>query len=258
MDVPAYLRRIGYTGDVRPSADVLAALHEAHLQTVPFENLSIGWKEPIVLDADRLFRKVVGARRGGFCYELNGLFAELLAALGFRVDKVAAGVAHETGGFGPMFDHMAMVVTLDERWLADVGFGDSFRRPIRLDERGVQTDGWRNFRIVDREDALVLEREEPDGAWRPQFLFTDEARSFDEYAPMCRYHQTSPESHFTTRVIASLATPDGRVTLSDRKLIETSADGGRRERELLDDGEVARVLGQVFGIERKEPTWVSA
>src|SRR5687768_15235135 len=126
LDTAAYLERIGYRGPVEPTAETLRRLHVAHLLAVPFENLSIHASEPIVLDDSALFEKIVARRRGGFRYELNGLFAALLGALGFEVEMLSAGVMNSEGEFGPDFDHMALVVKLEERWLADVGFGDSF------------------------------------------------------------------------------------------------------------------------------------
>jgi len=96
------------------------------MRTVPFENLDIHLKRPIVLEDNALFDKIVTRKRGGFCYELNGLFAALLRALGFDVVMLSAGVANPEREFGPDFDHMALLVTLEQSWLADVGFGDSF------------------------------------------------------------------------------------------------------------------------------------
>ncbi|HYP54003.1 MAG TPA: arylamine N-acetyltransferase, partial [Pyrinomonadaceae bacterium] len=172
MDVEAYLRRIGYDGPRDVSADTLRRLHAAHMLSVPFENLSIHSAEPVVLEDGALFEKIVGRRRGGFCYELNGLFAALLRALGFDVSMLSAGVARPDGDFGPDFDHMALMVTLGERWLADVGFGDSFREPLRLDERGEQEDAGRVYRIVGDGGRLVLTRRGPGGGWEPQYRFT--------------------------------------------------------------------------------------
>ena len=126
VDATAYLKRINYRGPLAPTAETLRRLQVAHLLSVPFENLSIHTGEPIVLDDDALFEKIVVRRRGGFCYELNGLFAALLRALGFHVEMLSAGVVSQAGEFGPEFDHMTLLVSLAERWLADVGFGDSF------------------------------------------------------------------------------------------------------------------------------------
>src|SRR5919199_4974405 len=114
MDIQAYLERINYHGPLDPSAETLRELHVAHLLAVPFENLNIGMGWPIVLDESALFDKIVVQRRGGFCYELNGLFAALLRALGFHVTMLSAAVARRDGSFGPDFDHMALLVTLEE------------------------------------------------------------------------------------------------------------------------------------------------
>src|SRR5262249_19643128 len=133
MNVDAYLKRINYAGAREPAAETLRTLQLAHLRTVPFENLSIHAGEPIVLEEAALFGKIVERRRGGFCYEANGLFAALLRALGFQVAMLSAGVANAKGEFGPDFDHMTLMVTLAERWLVDVGFGESFMEPLLLD-----------------------------------------------------------------------------------------------------------------------------
>src|ERR671921_596800 len=171
MDVEAYLERIGYRGPRAPTAETLRRLHVAHLLAVPFENLSIHAGEPVVLDDESLFEKVVARGRGGFCYELNGLFAALLRELGFRVEMLSAAVARRGGGFGPEFDHMALLVTLEERWLADVGFGDSFVEPLLLDERAEQRQGAHAFRIEEDGDRLVLLRKDSGGAWEPEYRF---------------------------------------------------------------------------------------
>src|SRR5713226_8538960 len=117
MDIKAYLKRINYRGSLAPTAQTLRELQVAHLLSVPFENLSIHSGEPVILEDEALFEKVVVRRRGGFCYELNGLFSALLQALGFDVRMLSAGVRRSSGEFGPEFDHMALLVTLDRRWL---------------------------------------------------------------------------------------------------------------------------------------------
>jgi N-hydroxyarylamine O-acetyltransferase len=132
MDISKYLERINYHGSPESTVETLQALHEAHLLSVPFENLDIALGREIVLDEAALWRKIVEHRRGGFCYELNGLFVLLLRALGFQVDMLSAEVAGSTGEFGPEFDHMTLLVHLEKDWIADVGFGDSFRRPLLL------------------------------------------------------------------------------------------------------------------------------
>src|SRR6185503_8406840 len=120
MNIDAYLKRIDYSGSLEPTAETLRALQVSHLRTVPFENLSIHAKEPIVLSDDALFNKIVERKRGGFCYECNGLFAALLCAIGFKVTMLSAEVAKTEGGFSQPFDHMTLMVELERRWLVDV------------------------------------------------------------------------------------------------------------------------------------------
>ncbi len=252
MNIKAYLERINYHGSLAPAAETLRGLQVAHLLTVPFENLSIHAKQPIVLETDALFDKIVGRRRGGFCYEANGLFAALLRALGFDVVMLSAGVARTEGGFGPDFDHMALMVTLNERYLVDVGFGDSFREPLLIDERGEQMQGKRAYKIVpDGAHLILMQRDEAD-EWKAQYRFTLQPHEFADYAEMCRYHQTSPQSHFTKARVCSRATEEGRVTLSEMRFFTTSKSGGRQERTLASQEEYAAVLDEHFGIRMTE------
>lgn len=248
MNVEAYLARINYHGSRAPTAETLRALQVAHLLAVPFENLSIHAGQPIVLEDEALFAKIVERRRGGFCYEANGLFAALLRALGFDVAMLSAEVARAEGGFSPAFDHMALMVSLARRWLVDVGFGDSFREPLLLDERGEQVQGSRAYRIIPDGTYLTLLQRDADAEWQAQYRFTLQPYAYADYAEMCRYHQTSPQSHFTRARVCSRATEDGRVTLSEMRLITTSEQGGRQERVLASEEEYAAVLRQHFGI----------
>jgi N-hydroxyarylamine O-acetyltransferase len=170
VDTSAYLERINYHGPLAPTAETLRHLQLAHLLSVPFENLSIHCGEPIVLDDEALFDKIVKRRRGGFCYELNGLFAALLPAVGFDVSMIAGSAMNAGGEFGPPFDHMALLVTLGDRWLADVGFGDSFREPLRLVPGTVQDDRQHAYRIDRDGECLTVMRQER-GEWRAQYRF---------------------------------------------------------------------------------------
>lgn len=231
--VARYLDRLGVT------ARGLADLHLAHLLAVPFENLSIHANERIHLDVDWLFDKLVARRRGGFCYELNGLFAELLRALGHRVDLLAARVVAADGTLGIPFDHMCLRV--DDVWLADVGFGDSFITPLRLDTREAQHDGRRSFRIAQDGDARFVE-----DAGRRVYAFELAPRALADFAPGCEHHQTSPASHFTRGRVVSRLLPSGRVTLRDDRLITTDLAGAKTETAVGDDWR--RLLADHFGI----------
>jgi N-hydroxyarylamine O-acetyltransferase len=216
---------------------------------VPFENLSIHTKEPIVLDDEALFEKIVERRRGGFCYECNGLFAALLRALGFKVTMLSAEVANAEGVFGPAFDHMALMVSLDQRWLVDVGFGDSFREPLRLDDDGgEQLQKGRSYRIVSDGSLLTLMQRVNGSDWQAQYRFTLEPHVYADYAEMCHYHQTSPQSHFTRARLCSLATDEGRLTLSEMRFITSSTNNTKQERNITTEAEYALILRDHFGI----------
>jgi N-hydroxyarylamine O-acetyltransferase len=248
VDTNAYLHRINYRGSLEPAAETLRALQLAHLQAVPFENLSIHAGQPIVLTDDALFEKIVQHRRGGFCYELNGLFAALLRALGFKVDMLSAQVANAQGDFGPDFAHMTLMVTLDQRWLVDVGFGDSFREPLLLDIEEEQPQGERSYKIVTADSHRILKQKETGSAWQDQYRFTLQPYNYADYAEMCRYHQTSPQSHFTQGRLCSLATNDGRITLSKMQLITSRFGQERQERTLTTAEEYDLALREQFGI----------
>ena len=251
MDINRYLQRLNYSGPKEPTPETLRHLHIAHLQTVPFENLSIHAGEPILLNDEALFDKIVARRRGGFCYELNGLFAGLLRGLGFSVVKLSARVANNEGEFGPDFDHMTLLVTAPDaphvRWLADVGFGDCFNEPLLFDSRAEQRQGSRAYRIDAKPDHLLLWQRETEGEWKPQYRFTTTAHEYPDYEEMCRYHQTSPDSHFTKARVCTRLTPDGRITLSALRLI-TTRNGLREEQALADEKAYQQSLQDNFGI----------
>lgn len=215
--------------------------------TVPFENLDIGLGRRIVCDEDAFIRKIVRQRRGGFCYEMNGAFAALLRELRFRVTLLSARALRADGSSGPDFDHLALRVDLDEAWLADVGFGDSFVEPLRLASGLEQVQDGHKFRITEQADWLHVERAEPDGVWKGQYAFTLTPRSLDEFAPMCEYHQTSPESTFTRKRVCTKATPDGRITLADQKLIVTR-NGKKEVQPLASEEEWRAALKENFEI----------
>jgi N-hydroxyarylamine O-acetyltransferase len=245
MEIDSYLRRIEYFGEVRPSEYTLRALHRAHMFTVPFENLDIGLGRAIVCDQSRFLHKIVNEHRGGFCYELNGAFAALLRELGFRVTLLSARVS--TGeSLGPEYDHLALRVELEQDWLADVGFGDSFVEPLQLEPDLEQEQFGRRYRLISADGGMCLESN-ADGTWKKQYTFGQQPRQLSEFAGMCLYHQTSPDSHFTRKRVCSLATREGRITLTGDKLIETR-DGVREERVLRGDEEWRAMLREKFGV----------
>lgn len=246
MNIDAYFERLNYHGPRACHVDTLRALHQEHLLAVPFENLDIHLGRSIVLEDAALYDKIVRRRRGGFCYELNGLFAALLGELGFEVKLLSAGVM-DNDEYGPEFDHLTLLVQLGERWLADVGFGDSFREPLRLDEPNPQAQNGVAYRLDNSAEQWTMLRRLAQQDWAPQYRFTLQPHRLTEFDSMCLYHQTSPRSHFTQKRICSRATPEGRVTLSDMRLIITT-NGQRQEMRLRDQNEYAHALWEHFGM----------
>ena len=247
MDVDAYLSRIAYSGCRDPNIETLRALHRAHLKAVPFENLDIHLGRPIVLDEGSLYDKIVGRRRGGFCYELNGLFAALLRALGFTAALLSARVMDDEGQAGPPFDHMTLEIEAGGPWLADVGFGDGFSEPLRLDYRGVQQRDGIDYRLAGEADNMIMSRRETNGEWRGRYQFSRTPCQLTDFADCCHHHQTSPDSHFTRSRFCSRHSGQSLVTLTDDAVIITESDG-RRETPIVDEAAFRRVLAEQFGI----------
>jgi len=247
INVDAYLARIGFSGPTPCNAETLRALHVSHMRTVPFENLDIWLGRPIVCDEVSFLHKLVDLRRGGFCYELNGAFAALLRALGFSVTLLSGRVSREDGGASPEFDHLALRVDLEEPWLVDVGFGDSFLEPLRLKPDVEQEQARGRFRIVQVDDVMILQRIRPGEFWKSQYRFTLTPYRLSDFVARCHYQQTSPESHFTRQRICTLPTQDGRITLSDLKFIHTIGQH-REERQLQSEDAWRSMLSESFGV----------
>ena len=249
MDTKAYFQRIGYRGPTRPSVDVLRRLHRRHLLSIPFENLDIHLHRPIILGEAAFYEKIIEHRRGGFCYELNGSFASLLKRLGFKVSMLSARVARKGGGFSPDFDHMTLLVQLKDSWVADVGFGDSFTEPKRLDMSHRQTDHGKDYRSTRKDGWILLSRRtKGNRLWEPQYKFNLTSRRLEDFIPRCLWQQTSPRSHFRKGRVCTRLTPNGRLTLTDTKFIVTRGDK-KVERLLRTPEEFTTLLRRYFGID---------
>jgi N-hydroxyarylamine O-acetyltransferase len=264
--VAAYLDRIGYAGDTAPTLEHLRAMHRAHFLNVPFENLDIARGVRIEVDEAVNMRKLVDRRRGGFCLELTGMFARTLRALGYRVDVLGAQVEiANTPTFGsnrevtaPQVEymsvdaldkargHMIAIVHLDEPWLADVGFGGRIVEPLRLGDRAPQRFGMRTYTISTDGERWRVACDEP-GTPPGSYQFLMRPREFDDFHEICGWLQTSPDSRFTHGDIVSLATPEGRITLAEGRLI-INHHGERTETEITSDAQKAAILRDHFRI----------
>ncbi len=248
MEVHSYLRRIGIDEAPLPGLHGIAHLHAAHLLSVPFENLGIHAGDPTPLEDRALLDKAVARNRGGFCYELNGAFRWLLRAIGVDCHFVSAQVAKGDGKFTPLHDHMAILIPGETPLLADVGFGDSFRYPLRLVADEVQSEDGRSYRFARQGERWLLQQKILCGDWVDEFRFTTEPVEYPAFHGMWSFHYHNPESHFRKAPLATLATPDGRITLSGTRFIETTLDGTRTEHAVETDTEFDRLLLERFGI----------
>ncbi|MFD9704188.1 arylamine N-acetyltransferase [Lentzea sp. NPDC059081] len=217
----AYLQRIGAS---RTSS--LAELQERHLMSVPFENLDTHMDTRIVLEIPWLYDKIVERRRGGFCYEVNGLFAELLQDLGHRVDRLAARVYGAEGRLGAPLAHLVLLV--DDEWLVDVGFGAFALHPLSWRSRDDQHDPAGVFRLADNGDDVDVFH---DG--EPAYRVERRPRQLTEFAATCWYQQTAPESHFRKGPMATKVVPGGRITVTDKQVVVT--ENGRKTSTDVED-----------------------
>ena len=247
MQLDAYLKRIDYSGDLRPSAAVLAALHLAHATHIPFENLDVLRGVPIRLDLDSLQGKLVDARRGGYCFEHNLLFSAVLEALGFAVSRLAARVRHRRTDVAPR-THMLLLVDIDgQTWLADVGFGaEGLLLPVPFGaEEESRQFAW-TYRVIALREEWVLQSKHGE-QWVDMYAFTLEPQQQIDYEVANHYTSTHPESRFVKGLTVQLPTPAARTALRNRELT-VDAGGTTTTRVMADDEEIRRVLQDTFGL----------
>ncbi len=247
MNIDQYFQRINYADPTPLTFETLSKLQMTHLMHVPFENLDIHNNTRI--DLDNLFDKIVVRRRGGFCYELNGLFYQLLKELDFTVKMISARVYDGKGGYSPEFDHMALIVSIgNENYLTDVGFGEFAFYPIKIEFNKEVNDPRGIFRIVAFDDTYkVVEKKNENGEFVPEYMFSEKERQIPEFYERCNYHQTNSESHFKQKRICSLPIANGRITLTADTL-KTTNGKEVTQRTLNNEEEVQQVLWGHFGI----------
>lgn len=213
MDIDKILSRINYDGPLDVNFEVLRGLQHAFLYSVPFENLDIHAKVKIVLDPARFYQKIVINRRGGFCYECNSLFYHLLKEIGFEVHIISAMMTtRETPS--ARYSHMALIVSLEQDYLVDVGNGQSVVEPMQVPCEGISSAEGIDYRVGvynDQEYALYFRQANSD--WSPRFVFSTEPRTLNQFGKMCEYHQSSTDSIFMKQRLCTLPIQNGRITL---------------------------------------------
>jgi N-hydroxyarylamine O-acetyltransferase len=224
MDYSRYLQRIKFSDRAQPDDRTLKRLHEHHVTFVPFENLDIHYGKLFDLDPENIFRKVVENVRGGFCYELNYLFHNLLNAIGFSSKIISSRIFDSSGALGPEFDHMSIHVRTDKDYLCDVGFGDLFIHPLEIKE-GIQSDG-RNMFLIEAlgDEHYALSMSSRGSGFEKKYVFTLEEVPLENFKAPCFDKQTSPESYFVKNTICTRATASGRVTLFNNKIVRKNGE----------------------------------
>jgi len=250
-ELDAYFTRIGYQGPRAPTLSVLHALTAAHARSIPFENLDVLLERPLRLDKDSLFQKLVHERRGGYCFEQNGLFLHVLAALGFQVAPLSARVRWQRPrDFVPPRTHLFIRVELEgESWLTDVGVGGmSLTGAIRLDTEDEQATPHEPRRIV-REDGRLFHQARLAGEWHDVCEFT-----LEEMPPIDRevanwFTSAHPLSHFKNRLLVARAAPDGvRLTVLNDEFTVRQRDGSSDKRHIASPEELLTILRESFDL----------
>lgn len=245
-EIDGYLERIGVDAVGEPDLKTLEDLHFAHIHAIVFENLDVHLGRPIEIDIPKIFDKIVQRGRGGFCFELNTLFASLLYTLGYDLTVHAARVVTSGSRWIP-FGHVCLNVTCEgETWLTDVGFGNSFQRPLLIGKEGIQSDEAGEHTLARVDEGWLLSSRIYSDTLDPEYRFDLKPRHLDEFMSRCHWTQTDTTSGFTRNIIATQPNSRGRRTVLGLELREF-VDGEARERSITAD-ERTRILIEDFGL----------
>lgn len=249
LPLAAYLERIGWNGPLDPTPVTLAALHRHQLLAIPFENLDPLAGRPVSLEPDDLARKLVRDRRGGYCFELNGLFLLALRAIGFAVTPLCARVQISEGHYGPRSHQIALVETEGARWLADVGFGGNGLLeaiPFALDREFDQ--GLDRFRLVtDALHGYRLEHAFPSG-WRTNYVFSLDPYLLADFRALNFFTSRSPDAIFTRVPLCVRTTPTERRILVANEFKVRAADGSKTNIPVTSSAHMRTILKDQFAL----------
>jgi len=248
MDIKPYLRRIKFTDTPVVNKNVLYKLQKNHILNVPFENLDIHYGNKINLSTTDIYKKIILENRGGFCYELNGLFCKLLKEIGFNARLISACVHIKNDQYSPEYDHMAIMVTLEnQNYLVDVGFGKFTLEPLVIKTEQKITDDFGQFQFDIYKTDYYRINEARGNILVPQYIFKTIERELFEFAERCDFHQTNNESHFRKQKLISISTSDGRITLNNSRLKITKV--GVEQEIKFGENEFETKLKHYFDIE---------
>lgn len=249
FNLDAYFKRIQYTGKRTVSAKTLKQLHTAHVMRIPFENLDIFHKKNISLEREDLFNKIVLNHRGGYCFEMNGLFSAVLEEMGYQVTNHLARV-YRNGFENSGKTHMVLLVEVDQKtWVCDVGFGgNGLTAPILLEEGLEQEHFLRTHRIMRDDDyGYRLEFKIAD-QFQPIYAFTLEKCCPADYLIANHYTATYPGSFFTQLMMCAIVTEVGKITFLDGQLKITAGDN-QTEEMIVGDMAIKETLKAYFGLQ---------
>ena len=245
MDIEAYLRRIGFSGALRTDLDTLARLHRAHLRAVPYENLDVQLGRKVTIELAPIYDKIVQRGRGGWCYEMNGLFGWALQTLGFRVHRGAGAVMREVLGDVCVGNHLVLSVMLSEgSFLADVGFGDGPIDPIRLIE-GEFVSGRFTFGLERLDEKWLRLRNHTAGGAK-SFDFTLDVADETLLAERCAFLQTADVSPFVQNLVCQRYLANGELVILRGRVLRHLDGTNVKERLIADEREFMRVLEDEF------------
>ena len=249
VDFDTYMERIDSRRSRSISIDYLRELHRRHVLSIPFEALDVYFKKPIHLDIKSIYEKVVNRNRGGYCYELNYLFYALLTHLGFHCYPVSSRIYNEEI-LGPDFDHMSIVVEMDDVWLVDVGYGDLFLEPLKLFSTSIQEDRFKNYKIEGAAEDLYLLTEsfKDNSSFIKKYLIDIKPRKIDEFLEQNIVKQNDKGSYFVKNRICTVATPEGRKTIFNN-VYKVSAGDLKKEILIENENQLHAILKREFNIE---------
>lgn len=249
--IKQYLEKIRYSGSLEVTLDNLRALHSQHLLHIPYENLDQMNGVPLSLDTEALFNKMILQKRGGYCFELQGLFYYLLKSLGYEVVQYAGRFMNEPWHI-QMRRHRILVVTLDGvRYVCDVGVRqESSRYPLILEEELVQTDGLSEYRYErDNFYGWVLMQKIADKEWKPMLGFTEEPQIDEDYVMPSFYCEKHPDSTFNKYMKLSIFTEDANLTVVENEFCIFQGGKTVERHTILSNEEARKLLQEKFKIE---------
>lgn len=241
--IAEYFARIGYAGVGSPDLRTLRAINALHVATIPFENFSPFLGQPVPLDTPSLEAKIIGKRRGGYCYEQNGLFSSILQEMGFGVRTILARIHWMSSPRDNPRGHMALIVdTREGQYFADVGFGGYLLdTPLELIPDVVQRSPTSNFRF-ERTGEMYLLQVELNGAWQNVYQFTTEPAYPIDFEMANWYNSAHPQSRFRNNLMISRLTPTVRLRLLNKKLTKRHLNGQVEELALTSPDMLAEAV----------------